>query len=122
MALRLTPTCVDLHSSDNRPSMRRIFLSALLLVVMLLSQQGAVLHEIGHLTDEASQQSQHHHPAGEKFCVTCLAFAAIGGAAAQGLPTLALLDARFAVPKAEVVRVVAAEPPSHRSRGPPLVS
>ena len=98
--------------------MRKLYLSLVLPLLMLLSQQGAVWHEIGHLSNAPSPFEQKRQP-GDKLCETCLAFAHLTAAAKPEVPSLSLPAFRHALPSADPVPFVAADAPSQRSRGPP---
>jgi len=110
--------------------MRKLALSLLLPLLMLLSQQGAVWHEIGHLSGEHSSHPggnslppddvQKQHPI-EKLCESCLAFAHLSAAAKPEVFALALADLHCGVAIAQFVAMLAAEVPAQRSRGPPRV-
>ena len=60
-------------------------------LLMLLAQQGAVVHELGHLHEELAPSTGTKRTRSEALCVTCLAFAAIAGAAKPDAWTLLLL-------------------------------
>ena len=65
--------------------MRRIILHLVLLLLLAASQEGALVHEIGHFAvAEAPQAATRHEqgktPAHEKTCRLCVAFAQVGGA------------------------------------------
>ena len=102
--------------------MRR-FLSALLLALCLAcSQQGALLHALGHdlaaaglaIDDEKSR------PAGVG-CSVCLAFAHVAGAVTSTVIAPVLLSLGFHWPVAQAYLQRPAEAPHARSRGPPAV-
>jgi len=118
--------------------MRKHLLHWLLPLLMLLSQQGAVWHGIGHLTDARA-----HAPAGatvahgvdtwdgkshadadplpvDPLCETCLAFDDLAASARAEPPVLVLAEAAHVqTARAELApRALPAPPP--RSRGPPL--
>lgn len=103
--------------------MRKLLLSLLLPVVMLLSQQGAVMHELGHLTDAvsraASGQSTSGQQPGDLQCEACLAFAHLAGVATATVVPPALLSFSFGIPASEAPVFIAADAPTARSRGPP---
>jgi hypothetical protein len=105
--------------------MRKLLLSLLLPVVFLLSQQGAVMHEIGHLVEATSAGANgpgsHGHPAGDLQCEACLAFAHLAGAVTAHVVPPALLSFSFQVPANEAPAFIAADAPAARSRGPPAV-
>ena len=104
--------------------MRKLLLSLLLPFVLLLSQQGAVTHELSHLTDAVAQAaggqgpSSGHQP-GDLQCEACLAFAHLAGVATAHVAHPALLGFSFAVPANEAPVFIAADAPAARSRGPP---
>jgi len=106
---------------------RRLTLSFLLPLVLLLSQQGALLHEISHwhfsppgTTSVVGEQAQAVSADGD-FCLTCLAYAQVGGLAKFEIPVAPSLDSLTYHFAPEPVRHVAeATRPSARNRGPPL--
>ncbi|MDH0866976.1 DUF2946 family protein [Mitsuaria sp. GD03876] len=122
--------------------MRKHLLHLLLPLFMLLSQQGAVWHGIGHLTDA---QGRGHAPAGatvaqaatahgdgqthadpdelsaDQLCELCLAFDDLAASARSEPPVLALASAAH-VQAPVVEHGSRSQPaPQPRSRGPPLV-
>ena len=102
--------------------MRRLALSIVLPLLMLLAQQGAVVHDLGHLgTGQSAPAGASKATPADKLCLSCLAFAQIGSSAkAERLPLL-LLEHTHVLIAAPVAIAVAAEPPQQRSRGPPTV-
>ena len=107
------------------PAMRKLLLSVLLPFMLLLSQQGAVLHEIGHIADltqsGAGAPGSKSHPAGDLQCETCLAFAHLAGVATVHVPVPPLLALEHPRPSVDAPVFVGADAPTARSRGPPLV-
>ena len=99
--------------------MRKLCLSLLLPLLMLLSQQGAVWHEIGHLSGAPFPLEPQKQQPVDKLCESCLAFAHLAAAATPALPSLQLADFSFAVTAADALIFIAADAPSQRSRGPP---
>ena len=103
--------------------MRKLLLTLLLPFVFLLSQQGAVTHELSHLTDAVSRaaggQDRSGHQAGDLQCEACLAFAHLAGVATAQVVPPALLSFSFAIPANEAPAFIAADAPTARSRGPP---
>ena len=105
--------------------MSRLTLSVLMLCILLLSQQGALMHELSHwhsVTDSAASAPRAEaHDGARDVCLTCLSFAQIGALAkfdAVAMPKADDLQYHFA---SETVRsVAAASLPLARSRGPPL--
>ena len=103
--------------------MRKLLLSLLMPIVLLLSQQGAVMHELSHLTELTSggangPGSTRHQP-GDLQCEACLAFAHLAGAVTAHVVPPALLSFSFQVPSNESPAFIAADAPTARSRGPP---
>jgi hypothetical protein len=104
--------------------MRRLALALLMPLLMLLSQQGAAWHEIGHWnssqnSDPARQQQQRKDDPADKLCATCLSFAQLAATAYPDIPVLALADAQHVQAPATAVASLTATPPTARSRGPP---
>ena len=105
--------------------MRKLLLTVVLPFILLFSQQGAVTHELGHLAEAlalgASGQQSSGHLAGDLQCEACLAFAHLAGVATAHVAHPALLSFSFAVPANEAPAFIAADAPTARSRGPPVL-
>lgn len=100
------------------PFMRRLVLALLMPLLMLLSQQGAAWHEIGHWNQQ--QQQQRKDDPADKLCAVCLSFAHMAVTATPTLPPpLMLADAAHVKAAAAEVAFLAAPAPQARSRGPP---
>ena len=103
--------------------MRKLLLTLLLPFVFLLSQQGAVTHELSHLTDAVSRAAAGKGVSGQLpgdlQCEACLAFAHLAGVATAQVAHPALLSFSLAVPANEAPAFIAADAPTARSRGPP---
>jgi hypothetical protein len=103
--------------------MRKLLLSLLLPFVFLLSQQGAITHELSHLADAVSRTGGNSeapgHAPGDLQCQACLAFAHLAGVATAHVVPPALLSFSFQVPANASPAFVAADAPTARSRGPP---
>ncbi len=101
--------------------LRRLALAFSLALALLLGQQAATLHALGHAI-EATQDSGHSkHPAPDS-CEKCFAFAHLTGAAPSWVPPTGIEDiqaalARFVFTPAQSRTVVTA-----RSRAPPSIS
>ena len=105
--------------------LRRLTLSVLMPLILLFSQQGALLHELSHWHPVAVSSAPQVQAldVDHDVCLTCLSFAQIAG--------LAKFDA-IAAPKADGLRYhFASEPVRHvaepalpvaRSRGPPALA
>ena len=103
----------------NTSAMRKLYLSLILPLLMLLSQQGAVWHEIGHSGSGSSPvQSDKKQPT-DKLCETCLAFAHLAATAKPEIPQPPSVNVSHTLVAVDAVPFVAADAPSQRSRGPP---
>ena len=103
--------------------MRKLLLTFVLPLILLFSQQGAVTHELSHLTDAVARamagKDVSGRDAGDLQCEACLAFAHLAGVATAHVAHPALLSFSFAVPANEAPVFIAADAPTARSRGPP---
>jgi hypothetical protein len=100
----------------------RLMLLALLLV---LDQQGALLHELSHLQHSAgaSGVTLHaaEHPADDLRCPTCEAFAQIANPASGAVHAVPVCPAAFLPTPDPCYSIAGALAPTPRSRGPPRV-
>jgi len=100
--------------------MRLSLLKFMLPLLLLFSQQEALLHELGHVGDELARlQSPSKQVPDSKPCSKCIVFAHIAGAVHSEVPQLFAQDLAYAPPEQMQVASIAAEIPSPRSRGPP---
>ena len=99
--------------------MRRLYLSLAMALMMLMSQQGVVWHEIGHLSGSSPAQLQKQKPI-DKLCSGCLAFAHLAVSVKPEIQTPPALAGDHPLVAPQAVVSVAADAPRHRSRGPPL--
>lgn len=93
-------------------------------LLLVFAQHGAVLHELGHLSHGAHGAGallEAQQPADGSTCPTCEAFAQVANPAAGNASTLAASVAVYLPTPAPVVRVIAADTLTPRSRGPPQV-
>ncbi len=103
---------------------RRLTLSILMPFILLLSQQGALQHELSHWHVASAATGQQAlaqaSDVDSDICLTCLGFAQVGGLAKFDVPLPPKLDSLSYHFATEPVRHVA-EPalPAVRSRGPP---
>lgn len=96
--------------------MRPMYQALCLVLLLIAGQQGALLHEIGHLSD---RQGPAKH-ATEAPCDLCPAYAqAASPAFGHSFVFPALVLARFEDAGAPLVVAVDAAVPAPRSRGPP---
>lgn len=90
-------------------------------LLLVLAQLGGSVHALTHVQDSASQEQQ-KHPAGQKVCDQCLAFATIGGAAKSHAPQFAVADGRDEIPCYAFLSVASREATPYQSRAPPIRS
>jgi hypothetical protein len=105
------------------PLIRRLTLSVLLLLTLLFTQQGALLHELSHwhVPSKSLEVKAEAASVDTDFCLDCLAFAQAAGLAQFDLPALPShegLSYHFVTEAAG--SVAEASTPALRSRGPPL--
>jgi hypothetical protein len=101
--------------------MRQLLRGLLLALVLLLAQQGALLHQLSHYAAAATQSDgdDGRHAQGGS-CIGCLAFAEHGSAAAPEPASQVLLDRlAFRLNTALSAPLHALEAPSQHNRGPP---
>ncbi len=102
--------------------MRRSWASLLLAFCLAFSQQGALLHELGHLVARVGalpHSVAHAHEAGVG-CDGCLAFEHIAGAVATPCVIQALLSPGEYWPTRERFSIRAAVAPEASARDPPV--
>lgn len=105
-------------------SLRRLFVSLLLIVGLLLTQQAAMLHEIGHfgaanVVDATGGESFRTGDAARAFCEKCLAFAQVVNAVDSAPFLLDVVSERLAeITRCAPCSVGRVALPA-RSRGPP---
>jgi hypothetical protein len=93
----------------------KLLLSLLLPLLLLMAQQGALLHEFSHDIAGHSQDEDAGPP-----CEDCAAFAHIHSASPAGLATpLLLTGLSFASSLPALPATTVAAVPSERNRGPP---
>jgi len=99
----------------------RLFHSLFIPLLLVVAQQGAMLHELSHYAPTAAAgDSKKQAPRGDA-CELCLAFAQIGSAAPpQNVVAPLLADLSHEVAPGKPVHVQTAQLPAERSRGPPL--
>ena len=105
--------------------MRQVLKSLGLLLLLLIAQQGAVVHEIGHLSEVSSSgvgSGEAHSTAGlaDAACALCPAFAQVVTPAFSHSFHIPVL-LRAALERSTDPRYIAVEAavPTPRSRGPP---
>ena len=99
---------------------RKLLRSLALPLLLLVAQQGAVLHELTHYAAAEAQGGKKQSPP-EDVCDLCLAFAQVGSAATpQSVGTPLLTDLSHQLTPVLPVVAGAIHVPAERSRGPPL--
>jgi len=102
---------------------RRLSLPWVLSLLLVFAQHGAVLHELGHLSHGGEHGARAaliaQQTADSNTCPTCEAFAQVANPAGGNASTLAASVAVYLPTPAPVLRVIAADTLTPRSRGPP---
>jgi hypothetical protein len=105
--------------------MRRLCLSWVLSLSLLLAQHGALLHELSHFThgghSAGAALGAELQPAEGGLCPTCEAFAQIVNPATATATDLVVTPAALIPAPEPRFTIVGADAPSPRSRGPPQV-
>ncbi len=114
---------MHLPNALKRWPLRRLCSSVLLPLLLLLAQQGALLHELSHYAaDDAPARRNGQHPQAE-HCQLCLAYAQIAPAPAPGqLAPQLLAGLRFERTATISAGLDSAAAPAPRSRGPPTAA
>jgi len=103
--------------------MRKLHISLALSLLLLLAQQGAMLHELSHLARAGSTAAGLQADSSfDKACELCLAFSQLGhtaGATGHAVHFEPSAHAVRAIPRSAATP---ADVPTARSRGPPLAS
>ena len=101
---------------------RRLTLSVLLLLTLLLTQQGALLHGLSHwhLPSKSAELKAEAASIDTDFCRDCLAFAQAAGLAQIDLPAVPSHEGLgYHFVSEPVSSVAETSTPALRSRGPP---
>jgi hypothetical protein len=100
--------------------MRQVLKSLGLLLLLLVAQQGAVVHEIGHLAEISSNEAQAGAALADTTCALCPAFAqVVTPAFSHSFHIPVLLRAALDRGTDPLYAAVDAAVPTPRSRGPP---
>jgi hypothetical protein len=102
--------------------MRQVLKSLGLLLLLLIAQQGAVVHELGHLSEISSSSNEAHAATGlaDTACALCPAFAqVVTPAFSHSFHIPVLLRAALDRGTAPLYVAIDAAVPTPRSRGPP---
>ena len=99
---------------------RRLASALWLALALLVGQQAAALHDLGHATEKLSQK--HDSKPGSSTCGQCFACAELSGAVGTTLPPLPSTDADHAQCARPLEQGVAVAPRlAFRSRAPPTL-
>jgi hypothetical protein len=102
-------------------SIRRFAAAFLLGLALLVGQQGAALHDLGHATERIAHK-QDSKPSSSTTCDQCFACAELSGAVGTTLPQLPSMDASHARCTRPLEGGVAVAPRlAFRSRAPPTL-
>jgi hypothetical protein len=102
-------------------SIRRLATAFGLALALLVGQQAAALHDLGHATERLAHK-QDSKPRSSTTCDQCFACAELSGAVGTTLPALPSLDAAHAQWALLLERGVAVAPRlAFRSRAPPTL-
>jgi len=100
--------------------MRRIHIALLLPLLLALSQQGAMLHELGHLHRLSGVPTWTEMDlAADRICQLCIAFSQVANPASASVPISPSPSAAVQPGSQPDYSIVAADIPTPRSRGPP---
>jgi hypothetical protein len=104
------------------PMRARLFLAVLLPVLLLVAQQNAMLHELGHAAGSPArtQRQDKQIPPGTA-CDKCVVFAHLSGAVAPDAPALKQPLLAYEAVSRRTVSLASTEVPTARSRGPPSI-
>lgn len=104
--------------------MRRLSASWILSLSLVFAQNGAVLHELGHLEHHQDAQGpalRADAAAATTVCATCEGYAQVANPATGPVPALPPCPADFLPAPDPACAVAGVEAPTPRSRGPPLI-
>jgi hypothetical protein len=105
--------------------MRRLGLSWMVSLLLLLAQHGALLHELSHFSRDTHTAGatlrQDSRPLESGPCLTCEAFSQVTNPATAGAAHVPLCPPALIPAPDPCYAVVAADAPTPRSRGPPQV-
>jgi hypothetical protein len=100
--------------------MRQVLKSFGLLLLLLIAQQGAVVHEVGHLSELSSHEARVNASLTDATCALCASFAqVVTPAFSHSFHIPVLLRAALDRGTDPLYAAVDAAVPTPRSRGPP---
>ena len=100
---------------------RKVLLSLGLWLLLLIGQQGAVLHELGHVCRAAARTEVAVQTAakGDETCELCLGYSQLATPASHSVPVCLLERVPSRIGTERAVAATPIDPPTPRSRGPP---
>jgi hypothetical protein len=106
------------------PALTRRLLAFCLPLLLLLAQQGAVVHALSHLRAPAaaSTAKAHQHSQADSACELCLAYAAVGHAVSAQPVVMAQVPLAQVLTDLSAGHSLPADAPAPRSRAPPLTA
>jgi hypothetical protein len=105
--------------------MRKVWILLGLSLLLLLTQQGAVLHELGHICHIGTQDVSVHAASdslSERTCELCLAFSQLAHPASHTIHVPLLVPVAAIIGAGTHCSITPAELPTVRSRGPPAAT
>jgi hypothetical protein len=101
--------------------MNRIRSTLALALLLVIAQQGAILHELSHVYRTGTPHLQSEQSLDGKLCEVCLSFSQVANPASGALAVLPAVAAVRHEPSAPEFSIIAADAPAWRSRGPPVL-
>jgi len=111
----------DAARGSTWPSKRRLISVLLLPLLLILTQQAAFVHELGHFVQQLQQTTgPDRQTTGGDFCEKCFVFAHLSGASPSTPPSVLPALAANECPVARGAAQTLAESTVCRIRGPPF--
>ena len=101
--------------------MRKVVITAGLLLLLIAAQQSAVLHGLSHLSRIASPEIRVDADQSQQPCELCLAFAQLGNLTTHSIHVSHFSPTPVHRGPEPHYSVIAAQAPTPRSRGPPAL-
>ena len=102
--------------------MRNVVVGLGLSLLLLVAQQGAVLHELSHVRSVANAEVHVDTSQPAKICELCLAFSQLSNPVAPSVHVPLTARAVTEATPEPLYSAIAAAIPTPRSRGPPVLS
>jgi hypothetical protein len=102
--------------------MRKLHISLGLALLLLLAQQGAVLHEVSHISRVVADSAPRVHAALDfgKACDLCVAFSQVANPAGNSVAVTQFAPSSCGAYSIPASAVTPSDVPAPRNRGPPL--